>query len=176
LPSARHEPLEAHPEDLSHFDALVELGHRFGLEPFPGADLANAKEFGNHGLTILALAGDTVFIATLIESLAPRIPLFPHVGIIGFWLITISSCNFITAGYNFAHMSQNLITQAIEIVGLSALARGVGLSYQAILKWEKAGTLPRTEWTGETNYAETIEKLTARKVTKRALLASRMAA
>jgi predicted site-specific integrase-resolvase len=68
-------------------------------------------------------------------------------------------------------MSANLITEAIEIVGLQPLADGLGVTYQAIRKWEKAGRLPRTEWTGETNYAALIERLTKRRVTRKALLA-----
>jgi hypothetical protein len=73
-------------------------------------------------------------------------------------------------------MSDNLITQAIELVGLQPLAQnlkkpdGTPVTYQAVRKWETAGHLPRTEWTGETSYAEQIEHLTKRRVTKRALL------
>lgn len=67
-------------------------------------------------------------------------------------------------------MNTNPITQAIESVGLGALARQLGVSGQAIRKWEAAGRLPRTEWTGETNYSEVIEQLTAGGVTRSALL------
>lgn len=73
-------------------------------------------------------------------------------------------------------MAHNPITQAIQIVGLQPLAKGLKVSYQAVRKWEDAGTLPRTEWTGETNYSSVIEKLTGGKVTRRALLATRVAA
>lgn len=48
------------------------------------------------------------------------------------------------------------ITKAIEVVGLGKLAGVCGVTYQAIRKWERAGRLPRTEWTGETNYARKI--------------------
>jgi hypothetical protein len=44
------------------------------------------------------------------------------------------------------------------------------VSYQAVKKWEKAGRLPRTEWTGETNYSTVIERLTDGKVTRGDLL------
>jgi DNA-binding transcriptional regulator YdaS (Cro superfamily) len=64
----------------------------------------------------------------------------------------------------------NLITQTIEIVGLGTLAARLGVSYQAVRKWERAQCLPRTEHTGETRYAEIIETLTAGKVTREALL------
>ena len=70
-------------------------------------------------------------------------------------------------------MHENLLTQAIALVGLARLARELNVSYQAIRKWEKAGRLPRTEWTGETNYGAVIEKLTEGKVKKSALLGSR---
>jgi len=49
-------------------------------------------------------------------------------------------------------MDSNLITEAVNVVGLKKLATELGVTYQAIRKWEKAGRLPRTEWTGETNY------------------------
>jgi hypothetical protein len=49
------------------------------------------------------------------------------------------------------------ITRAIKIIGLTKLALELGVSYQAIRKWEAAGRLPRTEWTGETAYAKKIE-------------------
>ena len=65
---------------------------------------------------------------------------------------------------------ENKITEAIGIIGLQPLAKAVGLSYQAILKWEKAGRLPRTEWTGETNYSAVIERLTEGKVSRGDLL------
>ena len=66
-------------------------------------------------------------------------------------------------------MSDNLVTKAIELVG-KTLASKLKVTYQAIRKWEKAGRLPRTEWTGETNYSEIIERLTEGKVTKDMLL------
>ncbi len=70
-------------------------------------------------------------------------------------------------------MDENLISVAIDLVGLQPLARGLNVSYQAIRKWEAAFRLPRTEWTGETNYSTTIEHLTNGKVTKAALLEMR---
>jgi len=60
---------------------------------------------------------------------------------------------------------------AIARIGLAALARALGVTHQAVRKWEAAGRLPRTEWTGETRYAETMEQLTAGGVTKAHLLA-----
>lgn len=67
-------------------------------------------------------------------------------------------------------MEQNLISLAVEIVGLAKLARALGVTYQAVRKWEAKGRLPRTEWTGETCYASLIELATEGKVTKDSLL------
>jgi len=69
----------------------------------------------------------------------------------------------------------NLITTAIDHVGLKTLADECGVSYQAVRKWEKAGRLPRTEWTGETRYAETIERLTGSRISKARLLGREVA-
>lgn len=63
-----------------------------------------------------------------------------------------------------------MITVAIDHVGLSKLAKACDVTYQAIRKWEKAGRLPRTEWTGETDYSAIIETETDGKVTKSQLL------
>jgi len=68
-------------------------------------------------------------------------------------------------------MESNPITEARELIGLQNLATELKVSYQAVRKWEDAERLPRTEYTGETNYAETIERLTSGKVTKARLLA-----
>lgn len=53
----------------------------------------------------------------------------------------------------------NPITKVIEAAGsLAAVARAAGVSHQAVRKWEKRGRLPRSEWTGETRYAEKLEE------------------
>lgn len=62
------------------------------------------------------------------------------------------------------------LSKAIEIVGLQNLAKGLGVTYQAVRKWEAAGRLPRTEWTGETDYAEKIVVLSGGAVSRRDLL------
>ncbi|WP_043614420.1 YdaS family helix-turn-helix protein [Chromobacterium violaceum] len=64
----------------------------------------------------------------------------------------------------------NLITQAIELVGLQPLAQACGVTYQAVRKWEKRNRLPRTDWTGETNYAAAIEAVTGGAISKKSLL------
>jgi hypothetical protein len=65
----------------------------------------------------------------------------------------------------------NPLAQAIAIVGLVNLARGLKLTHQALRKWERAGRMPRTEWTSETTYSDQIEQLTAGAITKAQLLA-----
>jgi hypothetical protein len=59
---------------------------------------------------------------------------------------------------------------AIELITLTALARGLSVTHQAVRKWEVGGRMPRTEWTGETHYSETIESMTNGRVTKAQLL------
>lgn len=44
------------------------------------------------------------------------------------------------------------------------------VTYQAVRKWAAAGRLPRTEWTGETRYAEAIEAMLGGGFTKDALM------
>lgn len=58
-----------------------------------------------------------------------------------------------------AMSSTHPIEQAIEKVGLVKLASHLGRTHQAIRKWQRAGRLPRTEWTGETQYAERISSV-----------------
>ncbi len=62
------------------------------------------------------------------------------------------------------------LSEAIRLLGLSRLAKELGVTYQAVRKWEAKRRLPRTEWTGETNYAERIEQLSSGRVTKQQLL------
>jgi hypothetical protein len=72
-------------------------------------------------------------------------------------------------------MAHPAISQVIERVGLSELAKALTVSYQAIRKWEAAGRLPRTEWTGETSYAQRMSALTGGEVSVDALLARHVA-
>lgn len=49
------------------------------------------------------------------------------------------------------------LRKAIECAGgPPAAAKACGISLQAVHKWLAAGRLPRTEYTGETQYAEKI--------------------
>lgn len=66
--------------------------------------------------------------------------------------------------------NENLISKAIKIVGLSKLAAACGIRYQSLQKWEAKGRLPRTDWTGETDYARRIEEATKGAVTRDELL------
>lgn len=65
------------------------------------------------------------------------------------------------------------IRQAERILGQRGLARACGIANPAVLKWIRSGHLPRTSWTGETNYPAMIEQATAGAVTAAALLACR---
>jgi len=56
--------------------------------------------------------------------------------------------------------TKNPITKAIEILGLKTISDICGVKYQAVKKWEAKGYLPRTDWTGETSYAEKINSAT----------------
>jgi hypothetical protein len=47
-----------------------------------------------------------------------------------------------------------------------------GLSGKAVLKWKNNGRPPRTEYTGETNYAALIEEATNQRVGRTSLLPS----
>lgn len=68
--------------------------------------------------------------------------------------------------------SETPLRAAIRIVGLSTMAKRLGVTYQAVRKWEAAGRMPRTEWTGETRYSQAIEELTQGEVRRVALLGS----
>ena len=62
------------------------------------------------------------------------------------------------------------LAKAIALLGgFSTVARIVERSPRAVRKWRDDG-LPRTEWTGETNYAEQLEKASRGKVKKSILL------
>lgn len=60
-------------------------------------------------------------------------------------------------------METSPISKAIAALGLQPLAKLCGVTYQAVRKWEAAGRLPRTEWTGETDYASRISTACAEK-------------
>lgn len=53
-------------------------------------------------------------------------------------------------------MNQTTLADVIKTVRVSVVADVCGVSQRAIYKWINNGKLPRTEYTGETNYAEKI--------------------
>ncbi|WP_095139904.1 hypothetical protein [Pseudomonas sp. Irchel s3a10] len=56
------------------------------------------------------------------------------------------------------------IAYAFEAVGgIGAAAKICNRSYQALNKWRQAGFLPRTDYTGETKYAELLANAAERK-------------
>ena len=67
-------------------------------------------------------------------------------------------------------MKENLISKAIDLTSLTKLAKACGVTYQSVKRWEAKGCLPRTDWTGETDYASRIEEATKGAVTRDQLL------
>ncbi|HHZ8330841.1 TPA: hypothetical protein ACWMBB_006645 [Pseudomonas aeruginosa] len=53
----------------------------------------------------------------------------------------------------------NLKQSIADAGGVTAVALACGLSPRAIYKWISAGSMPRTEYTGETDYAKKIARL-----------------
>ena len=51
------------------------------------------------------------------------------------------------------------ISKVIDEAGLSRVAKACGRAPSTVHKWKARNRLPRTEWTGETRYAETIAAL-----------------
>jgi DNA-binding transcriptional regulator YdaS (Cro superfamily) len=58
------------------------------------------------------------------------------------------------------------LRRAITIVGGQLpTARKLGLAQPSVARWWKRGTLPATDWSGQTQYAEALERLTSGAVT-----------
>ena len=58
------------------------------------------------------------------------------------------------------------IEQAInDVGGITAAAAICGLTYVAVSKWVKKGSLPRTEYTGKTKYAQVLAEHSGEKFT-----------
>jgi hypothetical protein len=67
---------------------------------------------------------------------------------------------------------ENVVERAINLSGgPSVVADEFGLSRQAVNKWTAQGFLPRTEWTGETDYAGALERMSG--VSRDELLAAK---
>lgn len=54
---------------------------------------------------------------------------------------------------------QNYVIAAIEKLSITDIANGCDVAPSAVHRWKKNGRLPRTDLTGETSYAEVINKL-----------------
>lgn len=54
--------------------------------------------------------------------------------------------------------------------GVYTVAAWIGKTPRAMYKWLEKDSLPRTEYTGQTNYSEIIEQQTNGKVSKETLL------
>jgi len=51
------------------------------------------------------------------------------------------------------------LDEPIKSIGIPEVARACGVSERAVYKWLKNGFLPKTEFFGKTQYAETIERI-----------------
>lgn len=52
-----------------------------------------------------------------------------------------------------------MLKQIITQIGVPKVAKECGVSNRAVYKWCERGVLPRTDFTGETAYAEIIARL-----------------
>jgi len=50
------------------------------------------------------------------------------------------------------------LTEIIDEISVFKVSQLCGVSERAIYKWRKANVLPRTDYTGETHYAEALSK------------------
>ena len=65
----------------------------------------------------------------------------------------------------------NPIKEAVVLLGgCATTGRLCGVSGKAVIKWCAKGRLPRTEWTGETDYATRISAALKGRVSKKRLL------
>lgn len=70
--------------------------------------------------------------------------------------------------------SKNIVERSIYLAGGPVtVAMAFGLSRQAVGKWAVQGHLPRTDWTGETDYAGALERMCDFMVGRADLLAAR---
>ena len=60
-------------------------------------------------------------------------------------------------------MSEITFGDVIKSVRVSVVAEVCGLTPKAVYKWLERGSLPRTEFTGETEYAEKISRVSGGK-------------
>ena len=62
------------------------------------------------------------------------------------------------------------LQNAINILGLKPMAKGLDLSYQSIRLWQSVNRMPDTEFSCRTSHSVKIEKLTKGQVTVTDLL------
>jgi hypothetical protein len=63
-----------------------------------------------------------------------------------------------------------MLKEAIASIGAQNIADQCQVTVRSVYKWRTRGALPRTDYTGETNYADIIEKLSDGKFKKEELL------
>ena len=66
-------------------------------------------------------------------------------------------------------MNKTPINTAVELLTFKGVAEACRVQPPSVFKWAKNGRLPRTEITGETDYASAIERATAGAVSAEAL-------
>jgi len=72
---------------------------------------------------------------------------------------------------------QNAVQRAvIQAGGQGAVARACGVRQQTVFRWVHDGKLPRTDWTGETDYSAVISEMDGVSVTRDELLRTRTGA
>jgi hypothetical protein len=62
------------------------------------------------------------------------------------------------------------LDKAIKLLGAYKIARICGVRGPSVYKWIANGRLPRTEWTGETNYSQKIADASNGAISRSALL------
>lgn len=68
-------------------------------------------------------------------------------------------------------MSNNPVLRAVRYFGgRTQVANIVGVTYMAVKKWELNGCFPRTEYTGETKYAEKLSEASNGELSAKELL------
>ncbi|MDD5271387.1 MAG: hypothetical protein PHU14_01585 [Methylovulum sp.] len=84
------------------------------------------------------------------------------------WFYILAQVNRLN---DFMKTYSEQILSVKEIFGsYEAIGRVCGVSGKAVMKWKNKGVPPRTEYTGETNYAELIELATNGSVKKTDLM------
>lgn len=71
---------------------------------------------------------------------------------------------------NLKMQDQKTLREQLTSVGVASAAKTCGLTVRAVYKWIDRGRLPRTEYTGETDYAKQLEEATNGAVTAQELL------